>query len=233
MIRGWVLDCRRRYACDECSMEGDQMNMHTPFTAKLLALISMAALLLLWMALLPLAYAGQATDPISLSVIQPLGNSLAAPALGAAGTYTAYLPLVSRTTAATPTPTVIPATAATGALFMNTANKTNGAKVAVDASGGIHMTYTAYSVDANGKLPVYYAYCAANCSSGSSWSLVSFGDKVHYVELALTKTGHPRLLILGDDASYNTHYWYAACDTGCSTNVANWTTNLVVNTSYT
>ena len=205
------------------------MNMHTPFTAKLLALSSITALLLLLMALLPAAYAGQAPDPISLAVIQPPGNPLAAPALGATGAYTVYLPSVSRSIAATPTPP--PGTA--GALFMNTANKTNGAKVAVDASGGIHMTYTAYSVDANGKLPLYYAYCATKCSSSSSWSIVSFGDNVKYVELALTKTGHPRLLILGDDASYSTHYWYAACDAGCSTNVANWTTNLVVNTDYT
>ncbi len=180
----------------------------------------------------------QATDPISSSVIQPFGNSLATPALGIAGAYRVYLPLVRRSTGGVATPTPTPTVTSTtppgtgGALFMNTVNKTNGAKVAVDASGGIHMTYVAYSVDASGKLPLYYAYCPMNCSNSSSWSIVSFGDNVHYVELALTKTGHPRLLILGDDASYNTHYWYAACDTGCSTNVANWTTNLVVDTNY-
>ena len=195
----------------------------------LAATLSLVSLLLLLMALLPSAYAGQATKPVSLAIIQPPANPLAAAALGATGAYTTYLPLVSRSTATTPTPP--PGTE--GALFLNRTNKTNGAKVAVDASGGIHMTYTAYSVDANGKLPLYYAYCATNCSSSSSWSIISFGDNVKYVELALTKTGHPRLLILGDDASYSTHYWYAACDAGCSTNVANWTTNLVVNTDYT
>jgi len=49
----------------------------------------------------------QATDPISLSVIQSLGNSHAAPALGAPGAHKVYLPLVIRAAAgaATSTPT--------------------------------------------------------------------------------------------------------------------------------
>jgi GH35 family endo-1,4-beta-xylanase len=44
----------------------------------------------------------QATDPISLSIIQPPGNSLAAPALSATGTDTVYLPLVGKLTGTEP-----------------------------------------------------------------------------------------------------------------------------------
>ena len=85
------------------------MNRHTPLTAKLLGLSSLATLLLLLMALLPAAYAGQATKPVSLAVIQPPSNPLAALTLGVTGAYTTYLPLVSRSIATTPTPTRHPA----------------------------------------------------------------------------------------------------------------------------
>jgi hypothetical protein len=210
--------------------------MHTTPTSKLLAVVGNAALLLLWMALLPFAYAGQATDPAPLSASQPRGDSRPAPAVTPTAAHNTYLPLVIRSTvtAASPTPTRTPTTVPTaapgaeGALFMNRVIKTNGAKVAVDGSGGIHLTYV-------GSDSLYYAYCAVNCSIISNWSIVSFnqGNMFKYVELQLTTTGHPRLLILGDDSGYSTHYWYAACDTGCSTSSANWTTNLVVNTNYT
>src|SRR5450759_5221137 len=118
-------------------MEGDPMNMHTPLTAKLLAVAGIAALgLLLLMAAWTSAYAGQATNPVSSAVIQPFRNPLAASARQATGTYTWYvrLPLVSSSTVGTATPTE-------GALFLNRTKKTYGAKVAVDASGGVHMSY--------------------------------------------------------------------------------------------
>ena len=213
------------------------MNMHTPFTAKLLALSSIAALLLLLMALLPAAYAGQATDPISLAVIQPLGNPLAAPALGATGAYTVYLPSVSRSIAATPTPTPTatptPPPGTEGALFLNTTNKTDSASTAVDAAGGFHFAYAAYVRDASGQRPAYYAYCAANCGIESSWGKVSLSDdvEVEEVQLALTTDGHPRLLLRGDNLSFDTQFQYAACDLDC-TNRANWTIADVATSTY-
>ena len=176
----------------------------------------------------------QATDPISLSLIQPPGDSLAAPALGANGAYTVYVPLVSRSTAAavTPAPTAKPTSTAkatstsaptqTGTpqtatptptqtatpanplgqrgLFLNRTNKTDSASIAVDAAGGIHFAYAAYE-HVSGQRPAYYAYCAptVDCGIGSIWVTVSLSDDVEEVQLALTKAGHPRLLLRGTE----------------------------------
>ena len=218
----------------------------------------------------------QATDPISLSLIQPPGDSLAAPALGANGAYTVYVPLVSRSTAAavTPAPTAKPTSTAKatststptqtgtprtatptatrtatptptqtttpptppgteGALFLNRTNKTDSASIAVDAAGGIHLAYAAYE-HVGGQRPAYYAYCAptVDCGIGSNWVTVSLSDDVEEVQLALTKAGHPRLLLRGDEptAPFDTLFQYAACDVNC-TDLANWTgVNLATST---
>jgi len=215
----------------------------------------------------------QATDPMSLSVIQPPGDSLAAPALGANGAYTVYVPLVSRSTAAavTPAPTAKPTSTAKatststptqtgtprtatptatrtatptptqtttpptppgteGALFLNRTKKTDSASAAVDANGGFHLAYAAYVPFVEG-CPAYYAYCAANCGVESSWGTVSLSDRVEEVQLALTTAGHPRLLLRGKNADYDTQFQYAACDVNC-TNRANWTIADVATSTY-
>ncbi|MCL4489187.1 MAG: hypothetical protein M1570_13805 [Chloroflexi bacterium] len=119
---------------------------------------------------------------------------------------------------ATNTPVTQPGTS--GGLFMNETNETVSPKVAIDASGGIHMAYNTYST---ADSPAYYAYCAANCGTISSWSIVNLGGYIENTELALTKSGHPRLLLSDDHDTSNigTVFWYAACDTGCTT-AAGW-----------
>jgi hypothetical protein len=214
--------------------EGDQMKKHTPSTASQLAVISGATVLLialLWLALLPSAYAGQATDPIPLSAIQPLGKSLGAPAVSPTPAYTVYLPLVIRSAVGAPTPaptqTTTPGTPPVQeGLFLTRTNKTDSASIAVDAAGGFHFAYAAYVHDASGHRPAYYAYCApaADCGIESNWATVSLSDDVEDVQLALTKAGYPRLLLRGDEptAPFDTLFQYAACDANC-TDLANWT----------
>lgn len=120
-----------------------------------------------------------------------------------------------------PTNTPEPQPGTSGGLFLNKTNWTDSPKVAIDGSGGIHMAYNAYGADGTGKTPAYYAYCDANCGSSSSWGIASFGDKVDQVELALTKSGHPRMLLYSHDASFDRLFQYAACDAAC-TNSSNW-----------
>jgi hypothetical protein len=68
----------------------------------------------------------------------------------------------------------------------------------------------------------YYAYCAANCETESSWVKVILIDRVEEVQLALTSAGHPRLLLRGPSPDGNTTFLkYAACDFNC-TDIAGW-----------
>ena len=208
--------------------------------------IIMIVLVVIALILIASTVTAQATDPISLSVIQPLGNSLAAPAPGVTGAYTVYLPLVIRSTAGaatptrtptrtptltktatrTPTKTTTPATPTgpEGALFLNRTIKTASASAAVDAAGGFHLAYVKYGAMINGN-QVYYAFCAAtvDCGVSSNWGTVILIDRVWEVQLALTSAGHPRLLLRGVTLSFDIQFFkYAACDVNC-TNSANWT----------
>ncbi|MDO8473753.1 MAG: hypothetical protein Q7T05_08055 [Dehalococcoidia bacterium] len=193
---------------------------------------------------------GQATNPISLSAIQPLGKPLGAPAVSPTPAYTVYLPLVIRSaaSAATPTPTqtatvgagtptptgtAVPTTppGTQGALFLNRTFRTDSASAAVDAAGGSHLAYARYGAMVDGN-QVYYAYCTANCGTESSWAAVMLIDRVEEVQLALTSDGHPRLLLRGPSPDWSTDFYkYAACDTNC-TSSANWTIVDVTTTAF-
>jgi len=114
---------------------------------------------------------------------------------------------------------------------MNDTQKTNSASSAVDAAGGMHFAYAAYGNDAGGHSPAYYAYCASGCTNPSNWGIASFGDQIQEIQLALTSTGYPRLLLVGEDASYDKLFIYAACDVSC-TDPANWTLTTVTISTY-
>jgi hypothetical protein len=199
-------------------------------------MIVLAVIALMWAASTVTA---QTTDPVFLSAIQPLGYSLAAPAMGANGTHTVYLPFVSRATAGAPIPTATPVRTATptttpgteGALFLNRTKRTDSASAAVDAAGGFHLAYAAYGPMVDGN-EAYYAYCAANCETESSWVKVILIDRVEEVQLALTSAGYPRLLLRGPSPDWSTDFYkYAACDQNC-TNSANWTIADVTTTTF-
>jgi hypothetical protein len=130
----------------------------------------------------------------------------------------------------TPTPVITPPPGSEGALFMSTTKKTDSASAAVDAAGGFHLAYVAYVPFVEGA-PAYYAYCTASCETSENWSRVSLSDRVEEVQLALTSTGHPRLLIRGKTTNYDDRYQYAACDGAC-TNAANWTILDVTTSTY-
>jgi hypothetical protein len=127
------------------------------------------------------------------------------------------------------------ATAATSSgLFLNKSNNTDSPSIAIDPAGGYHFAYSAYGPDVNGKEPAYYAYCASNCASAASWTITTVSDgvsKVSKVQLALDSAGRPRMLLYGEDPSFNHQWQYAACDTGCSSG-ANWTVVTLTPVSY-
>ena len=165
-------------------------------------------------------------------------------------TFKLYLPLLLKSSGgvapppgatSTPVPhpgatsTPVPQPGGTAGLFPNKTNSTDSPKVMIDGLGGLHMAYSAYGADSTGKMPAYYAHCAANCGSSSSWGFASFGDQVNQVEFALTKAGHPRLLLytsISKVYEYDASYWYAACDTGCTSSTG-WKVTLAATTSYT
>ncbi len=110
------------------------------------------------------------------------------------------------------------------------AQATDGPSVSVDANNGVHVAYAAYTSNAAGKRPVYYTYCAANCTGVSAFSApVLLGDKVDHVNLGLDPAGHPRLLWIGPDVSGAalTAIYYAECNGSC-TSAGNWAVTTLV-----
>ena len=85
-----------------------------------------------------------------------------------------------------------------GAFFIDTSIKTSSAGVAVDANGGSHLALAHYASYAEHP-PAYYLYCpppADNCTRWpGNWRGVRFPDYVDEVQLVLTPTGQPRLLV--------------------------------------
>jgi len=137
-----------------------------------------------------------------------------------------FLPLIVKSPAQTSPP---PPSPQTGAFWLpyiggNSILPTYGTSVAIDSAGGIHVGYALYTGLDNGQKPAYYAYCAANCTNLSNWSLTRLSNYVQDVRLALDpSTGHPRMMLYTSDISTDEHhYQYAACESGC-TNSANWT----------
>ncbi|MHB1339071.1 MAG: hypothetical protein ACYCYG_09660 [Bellilinea sp.] len=152
--------------------------------------------------------------------------------------YTIYLPAIYSSgggsnpvpTATPPSPTATPPAQGNPIGFFlpwviqGEAHATDGPSLAVDANGGVHVAYTAYTSDANGNRPAYYTYCPSNCTSQASFSApVIFNGKIDHVNLALDAQGHPRIIWVGSDPLQQKliAYVYAACNTGC-TSAANW-----------
>ncbi len=121
------------------------------------------------------------------------------------------------------TRTAVRAAASSGrvAYFLGTDSKTGSASVAVDAKGGLHIAFAQFLPTAEKPQFFYYA-CAADCANDGNWSGVAGGDAVNEVQLAITASGQPRLLVRSIDSAKGSHvYEYFACDRDC-THGENW-----------
>jgi len=148
-----------------------------------------------------------------------------------------YLPLVTngRTNAGgdtpTPTPTTAPPPRVPLAMFLDPTWKTSNATVMVDGAGGEHVAFYYYE-PAIEQRPDHavYAYCPQQCDKGANWQAVPFaqGKEVSEVQLQLTRSGKPRLLIRTNSVSLPNgfDFYYAACDDGCTV-ATRWATTLV------
>ncbi len=87
--------------------------------------------------------------------------------------------------------------------------------IGVDPNGGVHVAFTPDSnTTQDPTRPVNYAYCPANCTSASAFTIVPLGNHVEYANLALDAAGHPRLLLrLSAGSMFAYQYW--ACDSNC------------------
>lgn len=159
-------------------------------------------------------------EPPRIDRQQPITRTLSIRAYAAApslervtGDYLAYLPLISRP----PAPPLPPP--ARAAFFVQPNAKTGSASIAVDEVGGLHLAYADYLPYAEHPAAVYL-YCApgAQCSDGSNWHGVALADYVNEVQLILTRSGHPRLLIRAQSqtAGFDLDYFYAECDQTCT-----------------
>ena len=142
----------------------------------------------------------------------------------------------------TPQP-IAHASASAGALFLHKVSdailndQTNSISVGVDLAGGMHAAFVNFSADPNGNYHAYYDFCAPglDCANAANWTLVtlltvpSSTTIMDATQLALDPQGHPRLVILTSDTggSFQDHYQYASCDSGC-TSSSNWTISDVV-----
>lgn len=106
--------------------------------------------------------------------------------------------------------------------------KTSNANIAVDKAGGIHTAYYYYEAEIEGRpTSAVYRFCNNGCDKPQNWQEVKLLDSVSEVQLALTSTGKPRLLIRANrDKSNGDEYYYGECNQGCAT-VSNWSFALV------
>jgi hypothetical protein len=98
-------------------------------------------------------------------------------------------------------------------------DNTAAPRIKLDAAGGIHALYPAY---AGGG--AYYAYCPADCGGAEDTRVVYLptDGTVANAMLALTKDGHPRVLLSAYlDATY------ATCDEDCS-DPENWNADVIL-----
>lgn len=94
----------------------------------------------------------------------------------------------------------------------------------VDSAGGVHVAFTPESAAPDNPVrPAYYAYCPANCTSPSAFTIVSLGDGVDFAALDLDPNGRPRMLLRLTVQAGNIYlFQYWQCDSNC-TNPAQWT----------
>jgi hypothetical protein len=134
--------------------------------------------------------------------------------------HAVYLPLVASGAASTqPTPTQ--PTPQAGFLASRD-YLTYNAATAIDPQGGMHLAfYTSDERHQNQPLgqPAFYTFCSqgpAACADGSKWSdLVQIDSAVNEVQIVVTSTGQPRLLIRRNgNTGYDYDYWI--CDAQCT-----------------
>ncbi len=144
--------------------------------------------------------------------------------------YKIYLPLLIKSDGGvTPPPPPPPPPPAEARFFVEPAKKIGSAGLAIDLYGGIHLAYADWIPD-NQHPKAIYAYCppTADCTNQQNWSRLALStDRVNEVQLAVTPTGQPRLLIRATSTIYTAiapgkDFFYAACDQNC-TSVNGWT----------
>lgn len=167
-----------------------------------------------------------------LLLIGTIGNALAETAVPAndlssqqtTAAYQVFVPLViNGGTSTTPPPPPPPPPPSSGGIFLDRTVKTASASTAIDAAGGYHTAFVHYVADVEGT-PAVYGYCATDCAKAANWRYAQLLDKTREVQLALTATGQPRLLIVTSSAVYSggKDYHYATCDANC-TESGKWT----------
>jgi hypothetical protein len=94
------------------------------------------------------------------------------------------------------------------------------------AGGDLHLAYSAYTANASGKYPAYYAHCAANCATVSNWSLVEVGELLalgNFTRMAVNSSNQPRLMweSWAPGGAVTGFFHYSECNSGCTIK-ANW-----------
>jgi hypothetical protein len=146
-----------------------------------------------------------------------------------AGGYTVALPLVVAGSSLPPPP---PPSPSQGGVFPQQDIRTTSPAIAADAAGTTHIAYVVYGSSSE-QPPVYYAACPAtsDCLNPASWQRVVLDQNIDEVQIALTPAWQPRLLYRTALVNGSTHdYYYAACDSGC-TSAAQWATVRVAGTT--
>lgn len=104
--------------------------------------------------------------------------------------------------------------------FLTSESKTASAAAVVDAKGGHHVAFIDYVPQAE-KPKFFYFTCAADCTNGDNWNGIAGGEAVNEVQLALTPSGQPRLMVRSDTTDGGHVFAYLACDHDCD-EAANW-----------
>jgi len=166
----------------------------------------------------------------SSALIQQLTFAQSTPQATAASQYAVYLPLLT-SAGVVPVPQPEPVPVAVPGFFPLTDYLTYNAATAIDAQGGMHLTFYVSDERQQEKLgqPALYTSCTAGmaaCADPKNWSdLVQLDSGVNEVQIVVTSTGKPRLLVRRNGSTgYDYDYW--ACEQQCA-NGQNWNGVLV------
>lgn len=143
-----------------------------------------------------------------------------------------FLPLINNGSpgGSEPPPTQPPPEPVDGGFFLDTSIELGSSDIAVDPQGGLHMAFAHYT-PSNEHPAAVYLYCSnqagVDCTDGNSWRGITMLDNVNEVQLALTNTGKPRLLIRTQSQIYTAiapgnDFYFVQCDQNC-TGTTSWT----------
>lgn len=109
-------------------------------------------------------------------------------------------------------------------------NATTSASLAGHSATGLHAAFVGFGQDNQDTL--YYARCMRDCTEDGGWASVELRlPAAVKVQIALTPSGQPRILVVGSSIEFadTSDHYFAECDRSCL-DASNWKVGRIVST---